>query len=281
MSSATGSTILTLQEVIRERMLQCADAALSRFRAAIRPVYGSDGQGHPEQIGTCILVRIRGEPCLLTAAHVIDENAYTSLYVGGDELVLMESEFLVSSKPDDERRTDTYDFALGVLSPGKVAALGSVQFIDEEEIAGSAGSTSGHAFLCVGYPNSKNRIVGRASRSIRPSLLRYTSTAVDRPELASELNASGEHHVFIDFRKHSRDETGLKVPSYGLRGCSGGAVIDLGKIATIEAAAGLVTPRATLIGLLIEHRKEHHVILATRLDAIVQAYLSHRQPYLR
>jgi hypothetical protein len=269
--------ILTVGEVIRERMIACSDKALAQFKDAVRPVYGSSPDGRPEQLGSCILLKIAGKPCLMTAAHLIDSNSYTSLYVGGKNVTLIEAEFSTSPAPGGNRKNDRYDFAIAELTTSFVTNLGGVRFIRDDEISSSAVPTTGHLFCCLGYPNSQNRRVDVSAKSIRPRRGRYVSNTTDRPELLKKLEVSGEHHLFIDHRKYSKDDGGNRVSSYALSGFSGGAVIDLGRLSSPEVATGVVPCEPRLAGLFIEYYKDHQTIVATRIDIILRAYLANQK----
>jgi hypothetical protein len=275
-SSEAGSprTILTVKEVIRERMIECSDKALSQFKGAICPVYGSTPNGQPEQLGSCVLLQIAGKPCLMTAAHLIDSNNATSLYIGGKDLTLIEAEFSVSPAPGGHRKNDRYDFAIAELTTAFVAGLGSARFIRDDEISSFAAPTSGHLFCCLGYPNSQNRHFDSNARKIRPRRGRYVSNIADRPELLKKLKISGKDHLIIDHRKYSRDEGGNRVSSYALSGFSGGAVIDLGKLSSPEVATGIVPCEPRLAALFIEYYQDHQAIVATRVDTILKAYVA-------
>ena len=74
--------IETIAQVVHDRLVRGSDAALERFRAAVKPIYGSTGSGEPEHIGTALLLQLPEGHFLLTAAHVIDWNAKTTLYLG-------------------------------------------------------------------------------------------------------------------------------------------------------------------------------------------------------
>ena len=66
--------IKTVQQVLRERMDECSKAAFTRYRHAILPIYGSTERGTPVHIGSGVLLKLPEGHCLVTAAHIIDEN---------------------------------------------------------------------------------------------------------------------------------------------------------------------------------------------------------------
>ena len=148
--------ILSVNEIVRERMIACGDKALAQFRDAVHPIYCSTEHGQPDQEGSCVLLEINGKRCLMTAGHVIDANRVSSLYVGGRELHPIECEFFTSRAPNGDRGKDRYDFAIAELSDGFIAKLGPVRFLRAAEISRSVAPTAGHLYQCLGFPNSQN-----------------------------------------------------------------------------------------------------------------------------
>ncbi len=91
--------IQTINEISRDILNEWSENARARYRDAVRPIYGATGKGDPDHIGSCILLEVDGEQFLLTAAHVLDHNQNTSLYLGGDELILLQFEALATIAP--------------------------------------------------------------------------------------------------------------------------------------------------------------------------------------
>ncbi|RJT42311.1 hypothetical protein D3227_00020 [Mesorhizobium waimense] len=94
--------IKTIDEITREYLDEAAQAALAKFRDAVRPIYGVTDKGTPDQIGTALLLELPEGRFLLTAAHVIDANSETSLYLGADQFKLLQFEALVTTAPDGQ-----------------------------------------------------------------------------------------------------------------------------------------------------------------------------------
>jgi hypothetical protein len=91
---ACVTTIKRPQEIFGERVDECVNAAKDKFETAVRPIYGSNDLARPEHIGSSTLLRINYVPHLLTAAHVVDWNKHTSIYVAGENnLVEIEANF--------------------------------------------------------------------------------------------------------------------------------------------------------------------------------------------
>lgn len=263
--------IKTINEITREYLDEAAKAALLNFRDAVRPIYGATDRGAPVHIGTALLLELPEGRFLLTAAHVIDHNRHTSLYVGADVFSILQFEALVTAAPHGNRASDHADFAIAPLSEDLLAKLSDAKFIQEASISRSVASTEGRTYTCLGYPNSKNKTKPHKGPKVTPKLLPYTSTgkpATQLPEIAKD-----ELHILVDYNaKYVRDESGTKVSATDMHGCSGGAIIDLGRISP-DSLSGPFEPK--LAALFIEGHAREKVIVGTRLPAILTAVRQH------
>ena len=121
---AASSPIRRMSDAFRESINEHMRAAGEQFKDTIRPVYGTTDKGSAVHIGSCTLLRKNGNAFLLTAAHVIDENKYTSLYVAGaTNLVLISEEFAATPKISGSRDNDHFDFAIAKLSKNTIILL--------------------------------------------------------------------------------------------------------------------------------------------------------------
>ena len=69
---------------------ELSESAAGKFRTAILPIYASVPPGDPVHIGTATALDWMGQKLLLTAAHVIDNNEFSCLYVGGADSMWVE-----------------------------------------------------------------------------------------------------------------------------------------------------------------------------------------------
>jgi hypothetical protein len=264
--------IMGMADISRERIDELSEHAASIFRQSVLPIYGSTLNGNPEHIGSCIALRLDEDPYLLTAAHVLDWNKDTSLYVGHDELRLISMEFSATARPNGDRNADRFDFALGKIPDCDIHALSGVKFITENQIDRSVGYVSGRVYTSIGYPNSKNKKIDNQNKNVRAEPLQLTGIVKVGAKLAQDLGVSGEDHIFISQNaKYSTDPAGRRISAVRLNGMSGGAVINLGKIADPEVLAGCKNPTPLLAGLFIEFYKDYGTIVATKLDTILKA----------
>ena len=263
--------MITVKEASREYLDEAAKAALAQFRDAVMPIYGVTDKGDPDHIGSAVLLDLLEGKFLLTAAHVLDWNRTTSLYLGGDEFILLKFEALITVAPDGDRDRDHADFAIARLDAKMRSKLSRAKFITEAEISRSVGPAEGRTYTCLGYPNSKNKVKPFKGTKVTPSLLPYTG--IGRPASQLPNIARDGIHILIDYNaKNARDELGKKVSATDMHGCSGGAIIDLGRISA-DALGGKL--EAKLAALFIEGHAKEKVIVGTGLTTILTAVRHH------
>ena len=263
--------IITLEEAVREKQNQLSELALRQFRNSIRPIYGSTENENPIHIGTCTFLKLNNKHYLITAAHVLDENTNTTLYIAGEKsLVKLEGNANQTTKIDNERENDHYDIAWMELSEETKKSIGKVSFIGEENIIYRDVKTEGRLYVALGYPNSKNKKVNNISKSIKPKIWRYSSTVKENKELCEELKISGEHHYFLDYNsKYSRDSEGNKMSSMKPIGMSGGALIDMCSLINLEKYKQGSENNGFLAAILIENQKKYKSMVCVRLSLIL------------
>ncbi|MGX9144671.1 trypsin-like peptidase domain-containing protein [Mesorhizobium sp. 128a] len=257
---------------LREITNTLVERAKLQFREAVVPIYGSKANGRPVHIGSAVLLHLNGVKVLLTAAHIIDANVFTTLYVGsGKKLRPIVGEFTATGAPNG-RDHDHYDFAFYEV-PKELADNLDGRFIGLEEISRSARLDQGRYYTALGYPNSKNRKYDPLRNSVKARLFSYSSIHKVYPEVATKLPAAGEHHIFLTYDKRSRDNDGTVVDSTKLKGMSGGAVIDVGRPTDLGVFSSGELPAPLLAGIVIELKKEK-VLLAVQMAVILPVMLA-------
>lgn len=264
--------IKDIKDINRERINELAENAATVFGGSILPIYGSTRGGYPEHIGSCIALSLDGRPHLLTAAHVLDWNEETSLYVGHENLHLLTMEFRATAKQNGNRLEDRLDFALGELSESDIKKLGGVNLLTEDQIDLGARCTAGQTYSSIGYPNSKNKKIDHAHKHVEAKRFLHTGIAKFDDDSARATGTSLTDHILISQNsKYSKDDSGRQVSSVALHGMSGGAVINIGNLADPEVLAGCKKPVPLLAGLFIEYHKKPGIIVATKLNTILRA----------
>jgi hypothetical protein len=269
------STIQAGNEHVRMRMHECTEAGADRFRASVRPIFASLYGLRPELIGSCVLLEVDGAKFAVTAAHIIDWVSSHALFVAGmvgTQPVQMLGDIKSTPRSKGSRASDRFDFAFWQVSASAEKDLGAVDFLDQTRISRNRISTIGRLYMAMGYPLSKNRgKVDNVSRAIRIVLWKYSANVVELPELAMELGASGDEHFFLRFEKHSHDSRGTKVNTISPRGISGGALVDLGSLASISDHPSEMRCAGMLAGLVIERHEAHRALVAVKIGTIVDA----------
>jgi len=178
-------------------MDECSKAAFTRYRHAILPIYGSTERGTPVHIGSGVLLKLPEGHCLVTAAHVIDQNKKTTLYTGVSRTEELLLEFAITTPANEDRARDHYDFALARLPGSLVSRLEGATFIKETEISRSVGTPVGRAYTCLGFPNSKTKTRPGRMNNLEPVLGVYTSIGLAHQKLPSVANEGD--HILLDF----------------------------------------------------------------------------------
>ena len=267
-------TILTpeMRQLLRQRCNEVVDAAIGRYRSSIVAVYGAKENGRPIHIGSAIFLEVNGRKVCLTAAHVVDENNFTTLYLAvGTELERLEAQFTITAAPLG-RHKDHVDFAFCAL-PADLASKFTGRFAATTEIANDGWDDKGRYYTALGYPYSKNRKYNPTKNSVTLQLFPYSNAHLVDDAIASNLPGKGVGHLFLPWSKKSRDEAGAIANTTYPRGMSGGAVIDAGRPGALSVFRGEAVPEPRLAGLIIELKKKK-VLLALRLTVVLPFLLN-------
>jgi hypothetical protein len=270
--------VKTIAEIGLERLEECSRIVGSRFLPSVRVCFGVDARDQPDAFGSCFLLRVEGRSFLVTAAHVIDENAHTTIYVGGgNKLVQLEAKFLATEKPGDRRGADHYDFAFTELSEEQCADLAADTLIDERQVSANQAPSANRAYMTLGFPATMQKVVWKKPIVRTES---WTFIGFDRPDpdLAKRLSVSGADHFFIVHDKRVLTFSGNRQNAVKPQGASGGVLIDMGpfdpeKLRPDSPCIGL------LAGLLIEHHSDARRIVAVRIQMVldqIAKYLGQR-----
>ena len=99
----------------------------------------------------------------------------------------------------------------------------------------------------------------------------FTGHVVNVPALAAKLPRGGETHLMLKFDRHAYTADGERVNDFRTerleRGCTARPWGDFTSPAIYVSNS---QHRATLSGMLIEHRPAHRVMVAVKIGAIVE-----------
>jgi len=243
------------------------------YMKSVRPIYGSNEHRKPYHIGSCVLIEVGSSKYLVTAAHVIDHNEITTLYVsGGSDLIQIEAEALITKPSTGNRDDDKLDFAILPLSTDIIEKIGTVAFIKESSILNTTPKSKGKLYLALGFPNSKNKKVNNPDKKVTQNPFVYSSTLNSDSKIFSKVGATESQHYLLDFcSKHSKDKNNNVVNSIAPKGASGGALFFIEGMNDPESYRPNTECTGKLVGILIENHKKQKVILATKISVVTNA----------
>ncbi len=250
------------ETILRQTLRQIED----RVQASVCPIYSLDERDRPYQMGSAILFSVAPYAFLLTAAHVLDKNRESTLFVAGErELLPLAGESSRIPVPHAGRKKDRLDFAFILLPSTIKRQLTRFTFLKPKDVDVNDAVAPQTLYGFVGYPGTKNK--RRSGRTFKLSSQVFGVNAAS----VGSYNALGlnERIHFIgkfDRKRMVDREKGL-VTGPMPHGMSGGAVWRLGKYS--ELASGIQTER--LIGVGIEYPDSHDMLIGVRMSLVVAA----------
>lgn len=265
------SEIKTLSELALERVNKCSDELAKKYLKSVRAIYGSTEHGSPVHIGSSVAIIYKEEKYLITAAHVLDENKLTALYVSGEShLTLIEATAFVTSAPEGNRDDDIIDFAIIHIDEKLQSDIGDIHYISKSEMLLNDLDGNYRCCLALGYPNSKNKVKLKGGNHIKEASFVYAGYLKSDAELYIRTGTNPKYHYLLDYNwKYSKDEHNNIVSSVRPRGVSGGGLFLIEKIIEPESYRPNVPCSGKLIGILIEFRKNQNVLVYTKLAVII------------
>jgi hypothetical protein len=263
---------------VRGLILDGLELAQKTIGQAAVPLYRTDARKVLVHLGSGVLLFFEGRRLLVTAAHVIDHEVSSAMYLpsAGKKLVSLEGAGFKTTSPEGNRLKDKYDFAVLKLDESKLNELGAVSFLDENTWKRESTTEYGHYYCALGYPTSKNKKINHLKKHVRTTRLAVASRSVKESSLCKKMAVSGKEHIFLRYEQLSMDDGGQINNSVLPVGMSGGALVDPGKLGETKRA-----PR--LAGILIEYHGSHKAMVATRIEVIIdtlkRALMDPKNPY--
>jgi hypothetical protein len=244
-------------------------------RPSLRPIYRNNAR-KPRlvHVASCLLLNIDGAPTICTAAHVADHSKEHDLYVGGvvggHPIHIPQGAFLSTPAPGGNRDADHFDYAFWQPpSLNAVARLGGVEFLNVSAIAADNELTQTRLYTSMGYARSRNKNkVNHTRKTIETRISMYSAHAEKMPELAAQLGITGAEHIFLHWEPLSFAGT-TRMNTFGARGLSGGALLDLGEFDSDESYKRDPTGNAKLAGMIIEYYEEYRALVSVKIGAVI------------
>ncbi|WP_155806675.1 trypsin-like serine protease [Mariprofundus ferrooxydans] len=268
---STGK-IKTVAEATFDRMNECSKELAKQFLKSVRSIYGSTKYGKPSHIGSGVLISYGSNKILLTAAHVMDHNELTTLYISGERsLVSLTGHCSLTVAPNGNRRMDKLDFALLLLSDETIQKMGQVEYLDEHQFQVTDLPPNERCCLALGFPNSRNKRCNNTNMKVKQEPFVYTSVLKTDDFLYRSLSANPAYHYLLDYcSNHSKDEENNTVNSVSPKGVSGGGLFLIEGMANPESYKPNAKCNGKLLGILIEYHKNEKVLLFTKLSVVLK-----------
>lgn len=241
------------------------------------PICRRVGRRVPIPAGSGVLFQIEQHRFLLSASHVFDPTIPPSPLwaIANTHFVNLTGSVWRTRTRAGSNTEERADVAVVPLGPAVGDKWSGCRFLHPADLdpfvrAEEAEPTTG--FLAMGYPDTKQP---RALRN--SSYAPYVHHFVSHREPIQADNDFGGHqelHIAIGFDR--TDFAGVNTPQQLPlpRGMSGGG---LWRIPRLFTSAHL---KAVLVGILIEHRSTHELILATRISELLVG-IANRAPEMR
>jgi hypothetical protein len=245
------------------------------FRSSLRPIYrNSARKPRPVHVASCLLINIDGVPTVCTAAHVADHCKEYDLYVGGvvggHPIHIPRDAFISTPAPGGDRDADHFDYAFWQPpSSASLAGLGEVEFLNDSAIAGDHAPTQTRLYTSIGYARSRNKNkINHSMRTIETRISMYSAHAEVMKELATQLRVTGAEHIFLQWAPLSFAGT-ARMNTFGARGLSGGALLDLGEFNSDESYKRDPERNAKLAGMIIEYYEDYQALVSINIRAVI------------
>jgi hypothetical protein len=217
-------------------------------------------------------------PLLVTAAHVLDHHKRDGdLWIGAaTTLVPLQGVFHPTVRPNGSRELDKFDFAVSLVPDSFLAELGNATIIESDFVSrGRRARGSGGLYVCLGYPNSKNKHPG--GRELNVELFMHAGTGHTDPGRLGVLGS--KYHganFFIDLGEQVFDAKGLKKNPVSVRGMSGGPVFNIGDRGDYNTIRDDSDFKPLLEGIIIEKPEPGDTLVAVSIRAIVETARKNR-----
>lgn len=265
--------IITQDQAAKDWLKDRTDQSREHFSKSVRPIYAVSAYDTAMVVGTSFLFQVDARRFLVTAAHVIDWNQQSTLYVAGSRSLEQITGIAgVTRAPATGRSGDKYDFAFMELSNEFAERVGADAFLNADDVTENRGTMEGRCFMALGYPVSRNKpkpIAITGTHAVGKSWV-YSDSCHTIDRVFTEVGASPATHVLLKFDKRSKVFGGGITDSINPQGASGGILADLGRIDPASLApSAQFNPK--LAGILIEHHSSSKAIVALKIQLIIDA----------
>lgn len=227
---------------------------------AVCPLYDLDDRKRP-LVGSALLLRTRSRVFLITAAHVLNHNRQTNLYLaGGNDFVQLKGE---------SYRSEIYDFAFIPLSETIANELVRVKSLTEEDLDVDEIPDHHTLYAFVGYPVTKNRPLNGLRLQLSSSVFVVMPAEA---QAYNDVEASPLTHFVGTFDRRRLVEPNVKgtVTGPDPHGLSGGGVWRMGRVNQLVSGA----TSEKLIGVGVRYCKPKKLLIGIRISLVISALIN-------
>jgi hypothetical protein len=245
-----------------------------RLQESVVPLFIGDGKGHPDRIGSCVLVRLDSDFFAFTAAHVVRAAGPALLFApsegsGGELLPLPPCTAHLSSS----RRENDLDVGVLVLPTTQLGPFRQRVFlagaeVDQDDRPDDQGIAS--FYLVLGYSASRTQVkVSRAKRHIHQQSFHCSTGPVDAAEYQQE-GMSQSDHLLLDFDHKEIVIGGRRANPPKLQGVSGGGIFHISREKNQGPLVAIATQNRRTSRLIVGTRIKHFLAMVRELKTTSQ-----------
>lgn len=243
--------------------------------SAVLPILGeSEQESQPAPVGTGFLLQLAHMSLLVSAAHVADEvENSVRLYIPpgaeGGNLIELPPLPVCTKAPAGDRDKDKLDLAFWELPTSICEQLSaSSMFLPSIMLLPGVKVRQPQSISFVGFPHKATQLKF-GTKKFRSGPEQYTGACADEKRY-SKVGAHVGQNLAIDFDPKKAISNGKQVIPKDRKGMSGGpvfAMTDGGNLAG--------WPPIRVVGVAIECHRQEKLMLATRIDALLQLFHSY------
>ncbi|CAH5375218.1 hypothetical protein [Serratia marcescens] len=251
-----------LIEAKKQKILEEIRQAMENVKVYNFPVFIENSMSKPELIGSCVFLIIDGRKFFVTAGHVANECANSSIFVGYNSKLVEFSGVIIKTAGTN---TDKIDIAILELDGGLFGEIEDSDCVTLEMIAPIGTFSQQRIYSFIGYPATKSKIDRSKIDTVKSIMYMYFNTTCEG-EVYEDMSLTPETHILVKFdAKKCKNESGEIVTFPKPNGLSGGGVW-LHKDLT---ATGEETTEY-LAGIAIEHHADKKCMLGVSIEAVIE-----------
>lgn len=242
-----------------------------RLQESVAPLFIAHGDGQPDRIGSCVLVRLDSEFFAFTAAHVIRDVGTARLLApsegrGGKLIPLPPCTAHLRSAGGD----NDLDVAVLVLPSRQLGCFQQRVFLSGGEIdQGDRPDDQGLAsfYFVLGYSASRTQVqVDRVGLHIHQRSFQCCTSPISPAEYLQKQLSQADH-IALDYDHKEIVIRGTRVNPPKLQGVSGGGIFQITRETNHGPLVAIATQNRRINRLIVGTRIKHFLALVRELKS--------------